>query len=193
MISAILSGPLFAVLITEGIRRYHEMRDRKVRLFRSLMSTRASTLSPSHVEALNLIDIEFDVKKRAERPVIEAWKLYHSHLNDQSYEDTEAWLKRTELLLVDLLHAMSTCLGYSFDKAHIKNSSYYPKGYGEIELDQHRTRKSLVELLEGKKALNIISHMAPDQLDELLGSARSRIEQDSDGNADKPPGVEREP
>jgi hypothetical protein len=175
-IAAIFLGPFGAVLVTEWIRRHHEMMDRKVHLFRALMSTRASTLAPSHVEALNLIDIEFDAKKAKERPVIDAWKLYHSHLNDQSYEDTEAWLKRTELLLVDLLHAMSICLGYPFDKAHIKNSSYYPKGYGEVELDQHRTRKSLVEVLEGRKALNVISHMAPQQLDQLIG-AQQKIEQ----------------
>lgn len=156
------------------------MRDRKIHLFRALMSTRASTLAPSHVEALNLIDIEFDAKKAKEKPVIDAWKLYHSHLNDQSYEDTEAWMKRTELLLVDLLHAMSICLGYPFDKAHIKNSSYYPKGFGEIELDQHATRKALVEVLEGRKPLSIISWMAPEQLAQIMGGAKQNgSEQDA--------------
>ena len=184
MLAAIFLGPIFAVLAAEKIRRSQESRDRKVHLFRTLMSTRASRLPPTHVEALNLIDIEFDGARGKEKDIVEAWKLYHSHLNDQSYEDTEAWMKRTELLLVDLLHAMSRCLGYPFDKAHIQNSSYYPKGYGEIEEDQHRTRKSLAEVLEGRKALNVISHMATDQLDQLLGAQPNRREQDG---GDQPP------
>lgn len=177
MIAAIFLGPIFAVLAAEKIRLSQESRNRKVTLFRSLMSTRASALAPSHVEALNLIDIEFDSKNRKEKAVLEAWKLYHAHLNDQSYEDTEAWMKRTELLLVDLLHAMSLCLGYPFDKAHIKNSSYYPKGYGEIEMDQIRTRKGLASLLDGKSAINVISHMADDQLGQILGAQPNRREQ----------------
>lgn len=150
------------------------------------MSTRASTLAPSHVEALNLIDIEFDAKKAKEKPVIDAWKLYHSHLNDQSYEDNEAWMKRTELLLVDLLHAMSICLGYPFDKAHIKNSSYYPRGHGEVEFDQHATRKALVEVLEGRKPLSVISWMAPEQLSQIIGDVKQNgREQDVIGESTK--------
>lgn len=185
-ILAIFAGPFFAVLATEWIRRNHEMRDRKIHLFRSLMSTRASTLAPSHVEALNLIDIEFDAKKAKEKPVIDAWKLYHSHLNDQSYEDNEAWMKRTELLLVDLLHAMSICLGYPFDKAHIKNSSYYPRGHGEVEFDQHATRKALVEVLEGRKPLSVISWMAPEQLSQIIGDVKQNgREQDVIGESTK--------
>lgn len=172
MIVAVFMGPIFAVLTAERIRLSQESRNRKISLFRALMSTRASALAPSHVEALNLIDIEFDSKNRKERAVLEAWKLYHSHLNDRSYEDVEAWSKRTELLLVDLLHAMSICLGYPFDKAHIKNSSYYPRGHGEVELDQHTARKALVEVLEGRKPLSVISYMAPEQLAQIMGSAK---------------------
>lgn len=176
-IAAIFLGPFGAVLATEWIRRSYEARQRRIQVFRTLMSTRASRLSPTHVEALNLIDIEFDSQKGADKAVVEAWKLYHSHLNDQSYTDAEAWSKRTEQLLVDLLHAMSRRLNYPFDKAHIQNSSYYPKGYGEIELDQHLTRKALIEVLEGRAPLNVISHMNTDQFRGLLAINHARSEQ----------------
>lgn len=176
MIAAIFLGPFCAVLVTEWIRKGSEARQRKIHVFRTLMSTRASAMAPTHVEALNLIDIEFDVKKGAERPVIEAWKLYHSHLGDKNFPK-ETWGSRCEELLVDLLHEMSKCLGYPFDKAHIKDSSYYPKGYGEIELDQISMRKGFVELLEGRKALNVISHVPPDQLAVLAEAQKQGREQ----------------
>lgn len=174
MIVAIFSGPFAAVLVTEWMRRSHESRDRKVELFRDLMSTRAATLAPSHVEALNLIDIEFDSKNKSEKAVLEAWKLYHSHLGDRSYEDNEAWRKRTDHLFVDLLHAMSQCLNYPFDKAHIQNSSYYPRGYGEIELDQIKTRQGLADLLEGKSALNVISHIPDEQMKAITDAKNEK-------------------
>lgn len=178
-IVAIFAGPFFAVLATEWIRRSHESRQRKIRVFRTLMSTRASRLSPTHVEALNLIDIEFDSKNPRERHVIEAWKLYHSHLGDVGYPK-ETWAARCAELLVDLLHAMSQCLNYPFDKSHIKNSSYYPDGYGELEEDQHAARKALVEVLEGRKPLSVISWMAPEQLAQIMGGAKQNgSEQDA--------------
>jgi hypothetical protein len=111
------------------------------------MSTRAATLAPIHVEALNLIDIEFSAQSPKERRIVEAWKLYHSHLTDHSYPK-DSWDNRRAELLVELLHVMALFLGYQFDKAHIKNSSYYPKGYGETEEDNHRMRKAILSAFE---------------------------------------------
>lgn len=59
MIFAIIVGPIIAVQITEFIRRHQEQRDRKMYLFRTLMATRSATLAPAHIEALNLVEIEF--------------------------------------------------------------------------------------------------------------------------------------
>jgi hypothetical protein len=149
---AVLAGPLIAIQVTELLRSRQEARNRKMALFRTLMSTRASTLAPSHVEALNLLDIEFDSKNPAEKRIVDAWKLYHSHLGDQSYP-VDAWNRRLAELLVDMLHEMAIYLGYPFDKAHIKDSSYYPRGYGEIEQEQHQLRKAALSLLSNKHGL----------------------------------------
>jgi hypothetical protein len=110
-------------------------------------------LAPTHVEALNLIDIEFQVSVAAEKKVVDAWKMYHAHLSDHSYP-RETWDSRRAELLVDLLYEMAVCLHYGFDKAHIKSSSCYPKGYGETEEEQHRLRKVLLAAFD-KGALKI--------------------------------------
>ena len=52
--------------------------------------------------------------------------------------------------MVDLLHSMSVALGYRHAKADINSDAYYPSGYSDADLDQLRSRKLLLEVLEGK-------------------------------------------
>jgi len=59
VIVAIFLAPLFAVRVQKYIENNQEKRNRKLTLFRTLMKTRAFPLNPQHVEALNMIDIEF--------------------------------------------------------------------------------------------------------------------------------------
>lgn len=150
---AALLSPLIAVQVTEWIRRRQDAHKRKLHVFRTLMSTRAATLAPTHVEALNLIDIEFDAAVTEEKKVVDSWKLYHAHLSDEHYPQGQWPVRRTELL-VDLLYEMAVCLDYRFDKAHIKSSSYYPKGYGESEEEQQQLRRALLAAFD-KGALKV--------------------------------------
>lgn len=76
-------------------------------------------------------------------------------------------VKRVELL-VELLHAMATFLGFDFDKTHIKNQAYYPEGYGDVENDHTVNRKALREILTGERPLpmwitNLPVQQQPDQ------------------------------
>ena len=178
VVMAALLSPLIAVQVTEWIRHRQEARARKLHIFRVLMSTRAAALAPTHVEALNLIDVEFDSVAIKEKKVVAAWRLYHSHLSDKDYPP-EQWPVRRSELLVDLLHEMAVCLGYGFDKAHIKNASYYPKGYGELEEDQNQIRKAVRTLIDGKTAIHVISHMSSDQFEKLTSMGAKDINGDT--------------
>lgn len=153
-IFAALLSPLIAIQVSDWLKSRQERRARKLQIFRTLMSTRATTLAPSHVEALNSIDMEFDPSIAKEKRVIEAWKLYHSHLGDASYNAQHWPLKRFELL-VDMLYEMSLCMGYRFDKTHIKHASYHPKGYGEVEEEQHQLRKAILAAFNGSGVLRV--------------------------------------
>ena len=58
MISAVLSGPIIAVQLTRFLDAAKEERERKLQVFKTLMATRAYTVSWDHVVALNRIDLE---------------------------------------------------------------------------------------------------------------------------------------
>ena len=64
MIIAIIVGPIIAVRITEKLRLKKDSRDRKVHIFRTLMATRSAPLAAMHIEALNLVELEFQAPPR---------------------------------------------------------------------------------------------------------------------------------
>ena len=158
MVSSVLSGPIIAVQLTRFIDERREIRNRKLQIFKTLMATRAYTMSWLHVEALNRIDLEFDKQEKSELAVIEAWKAYLDLLNNFEKIPPDQWVvKRTELF-VELLHKMALVLNYTFDKTHIKNSSYAPIAHANLEGQMETIRREAIELLEGKRSLSI--HMA---------------------------------
>lgn len=150
MIVAVITGPVIAVRLTRYLDNQKEIRERKVNVFKTLMATRAYTVSWAHVEALNRIDLEFDAKNKKEKAVIEAWKEYLDLLNNSSIPIEQWGVKRVDLL-VELLHKMAQVLEYDFDKTHIKNSSYSPRAHGETEDELAALRRGLIEVLEGKR------------------------------------------
>jgi len=159
VIAAIILAPILAVQIQKFLENRKATKERKMQIFRTLMATRATPLSPLHVEALNMIDIEFHKHKN----IIEAWKLlldnfanYPKDSNDPNYQTKLAASadKSTELL-TDLLYEMARSLNYDFDKVHLKRGAYIPQGHAEFELEQNFIRRSLVEVFLGKRSIPI--------------------------------------
>jgi hypothetical protein len=179
-VAALVISPLLAVQASRIIERGKEKRARQLSVFKTLMQTRASGLAPDHVQALNRIDVEFYVRPGVRRrldkksqAVLRAWKAYLDHLNVEN-PDASAWITRKEDLFVDLLFAMGQCLGYDFDKTDIRRTSYFPRGHGEIELDQLRIRKGFADVVEGRKGLPVyvVQPPAPPPPPEQPSSAR---------------------
>lgn len=162
IILATLLSPVIAVQVTRFLDDRNEVRGRKLSIFKTLMATRAYTVSWVHVEALNRIDLEFEKSKRKEKEVLEAWKAYHDLLNNDKL-NPEQWATRRIDLLVELLHKMAIVLEYDFDKTHIKNSSYAPRAHSDTEAQQEAIRKGTIELLEGKRSLPMFVTNLPEQ------------------------------
>jgi hypothetical protein len=140
----------------------NEERGRKLAVFKSLMATRAYTISPRHVEALNSIDLEFLPHRPKERAVLDVWEQYLDHLGATGM-DPNAWALRRVDLLVDLLYAMGNSLGYSFNKTQIKNGTYSPVAHGKLEEEQGKVRELAIEVLEGRRPLDMRVVNLPDQ------------------------------
>jgi hypothetical protein len=160
---AVLLGPILALWVQRRIDHRREQHNRKLFLFRELMATRSVRLSGRHVEALNLIDLEFTPTKSADRKVLDAWKLY---LDSLGHTPTEASLqpayfeKRNEHF-ENLLFEIGQYLGFSFDKVSIRRNAYTPVAHGQLEDDQRLIRQGVVEVLTGKRALSTISWVMP--------------------------------
>lgn len=162
MIVAVIAGPIAAVQVQKFIESLREARERKLKIFKTLMATRGNTLSQTHVEALNSIDIEFFASNKKEKNVIEKWKIYFNDLskhvdeNDENFQIKQDTLNEERIkLLADLLKAMGECLGYEYDKILLMKGAYTPQGHVNIDLEKSLIRRFFVELFLGKKSFPI--------------------------------------
>ncbi len=151
IVIATLIGPVLAVQAQKWLERNREVKQRRANLFRMLMATRATTLSPAHVEALNAVPIEFYGSSVALRSIVEKWKIYLDHLGKDI--SAAGWQDTRQQLFVDLLHSMASHLGYDINEEEIKNEFYSPRGHAVIESDQEIIRRGLALLLSGKLPL----------------------------------------
>ncbi len=156
MIIAILTGPVLAIQIAQFLDRRKDKKNRKLKIFKTLMSTRMYRTHFDHVLALNTIELEFDLKE--DNDVIVAWKSYidslrtkfdgkvvEQHVLDKQYEH-----------FVELLLKMAIVLGYGFDKTQIKNLSYAPIAHSNIDWENQLIRTGLIEMLHKEKPLAMI-------------------------------------
>lgn len=158
MVLAILLAPLVAIQVSRFLDKQKEIRQRKLQIFQTLMATRATRLSPIHIQALNMIDLEFYGNDKNSKEVVEAWKVYLDHLNNKKLLESsvDSWSSKGDDLFIDLLQKMAKCLDYDLEKTSIKTTSYFPAGHGQIEDEQTIIRRGLTALFLGKYALPVI-------------------------------------
>lgn len=162
MVAAVILGPIFAIQVEKIIEHWKEKRSFKLWIFKTLMRTRGATLSPLHVEALNMIELEFYPREKFKK-IIEAWKVYLDHLHsfpqnkaENDYENqVRTWTEKKNDLLVDLLFEMAKELNYEFDRLSLKKGVYSPQGHADAEWEQVLIRKSLVTILSGKNSIPV--------------------------------------
>jgi hypothetical protein len=133
----------------EGSR---EKNRRRVTIFRTLMATRGSILSPAHVESLNVVPIEFHGKNRSFVAVVDAWKSYIDYLYNKDQIDQQRWAEKRVELLTAMLVKMASALGYNFNSVEITRELYSPKGHAAIKSDQEIIRQGLARVFRGEMA-----------------------------------------
>lgn len=155
-ITAIFVGPIVAVQLEKFLQRRGELRERKRGIFKTLMTTRGSSLSLAHVEALNRIDLEFSNEDKYIN-VIGAWKEYFDNLGQkfETNEELKFWMIKNEELLANLLYEMGKSLGYKFDKVLIKRNIYFPAAHARIERENELIREGLINILNGETLLPV--------------------------------------
>ena len=151
IVFATLTGPILAVLVTRWIDNRRAERDRRLDVFRALMRTRKAALQPDHVNALNLVEIEF----HKVQPVLVAYRQLMRHFNNVPTPVNEAWMANHRSLLTRLLSEMANLLGYKIEQLDVFEGGYYPLGWGQVEEQQVAMRLGLLELLAGKRTLPV--------------------------------------
>jgi hypothetical protein len=186
VVLATLLGPILAVQAQKWVEGAREQKDRKVRVFRQLMATRAARLSPDHVQALNMIDLIFygsfifgiHHRSRKERAILDAWKEYHDNLGEGSNlneAQQQAHFAKREELFLNLLYAMAQDVGYTFDRVQLKRGAYTPVAHEEIEADQRILRKALIGTMSGDLPISMKVVQMPAN-PELAEEYRRNIE-----------------
>jgi hypothetical protein len=154
-IVAILISPITALWLQKKAENYNEEKQRKLGIFKTLLATRANTVIPEHVQALNMIDIEFYKQKE----ITDCWNIYRDHLNSYPHNADksagEHWEEKRVDFLTDILYSMSKFFGYNFDKVILKKGAYSPMAHGLFNLEQNLIRQEFVEIATGKKAIKV--------------------------------------
>lgn len=164
MTAAVIIGPILAVQIQKVLEQFREKKKNRLYIFRTLMSTRSQRLHRDHVQALNMIDIEFYGRKipliktryqtEKEQAVTHAWKSYNNHLNKANeYPDINIWISKSDDLFTDLLYAIAQAMNYDFDKVQLQRDCYRPIAHGDLETTQANILKGLEDIFSGKTSL----------------------------------------
>lgn len=177
-ILAILVAPIVALQIQKYIEDRKEIRARKMQIFRTLMATRATRLDAKHIEALNMIDIEFFKNEK----VTEKWKLlldnfanYPQDPNEKNYESKlSSCAEKSDGLFVDLLSEMAKSLDYKFDEVHLKRNIYIPKGQADYMMSQEFMRRAFIEVLSGARSIPIkVVNAAKDETVKQISKTKT--------------------
>lgn len=162
IIIATFCGPVAAVLVTRYVDKLRENEKRQFDVFRVLMRTRRMAISPEHVGALNLVEIEFHKNKE----VITALKDLMRHFEtaygaSKTVDEIRGANEKAEVLRTALLSAIARALKFNFEQLEILNGGYSPQGWN-IELDEQTTiRRGLAAVFKGQHALPITVIQSP--------------------------------
>jgi hypothetical protein len=150
IVLATAAGPIGAVVISLWREARSAKRGRRLHVFRTLMSTRRLGISQEHVNALNLVEVDFYKCRKVQ----EEWKSYKEHLFAGGDEDV-AWQEKKERLLANLLYQIARTLGFDIPALEIFKGGYAPKGWLHLDLRRIAALEYIYELSEGSKSVPI--------------------------------------
>jgi len=143
-------GPVAAVGISLWREARNSLKIRQLWVFRTLMMTRRLGISPDHVNALNLVEVDFYKRRKVQ----ENWKIYKEYLFSDVPED-EVWHEKKEKLLANLLFVMAAAQGLNIPAMEIYKGGYAPKGWAHIQSRQNVALEYVYELSQGSKVVPI--------------------------------------
>ena len=169
LLTITLAGPIVAVQVQKVIEHTRAAHDRREQLFKTLMATRAQRLASRHIDALNMIALEFEKGKKFQ-PVREAWKAYLAHLSENPLEDPHqqaVFLSKRPELFANLLFVMGKSLGHNLEKTQIEREVYLTTYSTRVDAEWDAIRMGLEAILSGRSAFPMEVTKFPSDPDAL--------------------------
>jgi hypothetical protein len=152
ILAATFLGPIAAVLMTRYIDHLRERSARRLWIFRTLMATRRTWLSPEHIAALNQVELDF----QNATGVMNAYRTYMKNLATPFQpEDNDRVAHERQSMRTKVLSEMAKTLGIRVEQLDIFEGGYVPQGHVDIERQQAAIRRLLSEIADGKRSLPI--------------------------------------
>ena len=142
-------GPAAAVAITLWREEVRAKYSRRLHVFRTLMATRRMAISADHVNAINLVEVDFYHCRMVEA----AWKIYKDHLNDSTRPEDDAWLDKKEQLLAKLLYEIAAVLKFNIPAIEIFRGGYSPRGWAHRDIRFMGALEYVYQLAQGNAVL----------------------------------------
>ncbi len=159
-IFAIYFGPIRAVEVARKNDEHREAARRRRKIFAAMMRTRRIYVHPDHVWALNTIQLEF-----AHHPeVLRAHRAYIENLYEAAPGAGPAlvtFLERRNDRFFELLHEVAKAVGCAIDKRDLERTAYMPEGWANDEDEMRFFRRSMIELLHGRRPLVVAPFQPP--------------------------------
>jgi hypothetical protein len=161
---ATLVGPILAVQAQKWIERFRERRQGKLWVFSQLMMTRQYRLSPEHVRALNLIELQFyglrffgfRLQSSRDKAVVDAWRDYLIKLNPKPDDmSLDLWISKHNESFYDLLKVMARATGFDFSDADLQTGSYSPQMHTNVEMEYAAIRQALLKVVNGESSIGM--------------------------------------
>ncbi len=154
---AVIASPIIALAISRSIEKSRERSQRRYDVFCDLMKTRVTRLDPTHVSALNLVELEFYDNEL----VRVAYRNYIRHLSSPMpvVDQQDRYFDARAELFADMMKEMGSALGFHFDKQELTRLGYAPQGWEDDQASRQRNAALLSKVLNGEQPLTITQFM----------------------------------
>ena len=144
-------GPILAIALSLWRDSVNAIYNRRLYVFRTLMATRRINISGDHVNALNLVEVDFYHCA----DVIKAWIKYKEHLSNTGVPEDDVWREKREKLLAELLCEIGKVLNFNIPAMEIFKGGYAPQGWAHRDAQQLGAYQFANDLAKGDKLLPI--------------------------------------